>query len=131
MGFSKPARTEDGDRQYFQPRDHEETLLVFRVTRFEESAPNNFGEYKPTVWADVTVIDGDLKGTVYVNEDITHTQLVKALQEAVGGEPVLGRLVKGTQGGKPFLLNDPTDDDIAEAEAHFAGSGTDDDLPPF
>jgi hypothetical protein len=128
MGFAKPARNEEsGDRQYFQPRDHVGQLLVFRVTRFAENQPNNFGEPKDTVWADVTVIDGDYAGTVYPNEDITHQQLVRALQEAVGGEPVLGRLVKGTQGGKPFLLNDPTDEDIEQAEAHFAG----DDLPPF
>lgn len=131
MGFSKPARTEEGDKQYFQPRDHEGRLLVFRVHRYEPSAPNNFGEHKPTVWADVTVIDGDDKGTVYVNEDITHTQLVKALAPGAGGDPVLGRLVRGTQGGKPFLLNDPTAEDEAYAEAHFVGAGTSADLPPF
>jgi len=134
MGFSKPARTEEGNRQYFQARDHEGSLLVFRVTRFQENVPNNFGEFRDTVWADVTVIDGDAKGTVYVNEDITYTQLVPALREAVGGDPVLGRLVRGTKGTKgkpPFLLNDPTVEDIAAAEAHFAGAGTDGDLPPF
>ena len=130
MGYSRPARTE-GSTQYFKPSNHEGDLLVFRVTQFKQDHPNYKGEPKDTAWADVTVIDGENAGLVYTNQNITHELLAASLRESVGGEPVLARLGRGDQGGRPFWLEDYTDEDQALAEAHFAAAGTEDDEPPF
>lgn len=140
MGFAKPQR--DEDRKYFKPRDHVGTLATFKVN--DEDAdyinPNfNDDDGRPTVWADVTILEGDDAGVVYSNATIGGKYLHEALAWASGTkEVVLGRIDKGK---KAFFINDPTEEDEEFAEDFFAtaegntataaSAAALDDEPPF
>jgi hypothetical protein len=112
--FSKPSAGGGG----FSKDDHEGHLLVFVEPKAEEMS-TSFGESTAARCSFVVCLDDDL---VEADVDIYGTVLVPALTEP-GEELIVGHLVKGdAKPGRnpPWLLEDPTDEEFARAEAFFA-----------
>jgi hypothetical protein len=118
MGFDKPTSTKSsGD--FFIVNEHVGVLIVFKVLgQKPDYSTERFG-VKPTVWADVMLVDGPNAGTVFPRAEIFHTKLYEALFEHVG-KNVLARLNKGN---RAFFLNDATPDEERYAEEFLANGG--------
>jgi hypothetical protein len=109
--FSKPSA--DG----FSKDDHEDHTLVF-VEPAPEDMSTSYGDTTAARCAYVVCLDDD---QVYSEVLIFGTALVPALTDP-GEELVVGHLVKGTaRPGRnaPWLLEDPTDNELGRAEAFF------------
>jgi hypothetical protein len=65
MPFSRPAKTEPrGSVDRFRPENHVGHLLLITPTHYEEGVRTRFG-VKPTITANVAVVDGPMTGTEY------------------------------------------------------------------
>lgn len=128
MSFVKPARTEEGGTQYFKLSNHDGELAIFKVNDEDNEYVNpQFASdgARPTVWADVTIATGDDAGKFFPNADIGGKWVYNSLAEHAGsGQLVLGRIVRGDKGGRPFFINDPEDGDEELAEALLASGGS-------
>jgi hypothetical protein len=122
MGFARPTRSEAG-KEYFSPRNHEDALVAFKVIAYDENHDTGRYGVKPVVLADVTIVRGEGAGAVYPRAEIGWDQLSYALHDHVG-EVVLGRLVRGQQGGRPFLLNEASLEDEDYATEFLSGGQT-------
>lgn len=144
MGFKKPARTEEGGTQYFKLSNYDGEAALFKVNDEDVDYVNpqfKSDGARPTVWADVTIVTGGDAGKFFPNADISGKWVYNSLAEHVGSnELVLGRIVRGDKGGRPFFINDPEDGDEELAEALLANEqaaipgeeenyGDDEDVP--
>lgn len=112
---------------YFKPADNIGTLLLLDVLEYrtdykgyDEGADDRDG-----VEVEVTVLDGDLAGEVYLKSTVHQGKLVAALKRKVGGS-VLGRLTQGPKVGKKagaYELGAPTDADKKVADTFLAATG--------
>lgn len=108
-------------------RDLYGALLAVDVLGVEPDIQTQFGP-SDAVRATITVIDGegDAAGDVY-NDALVFPRVLRSQLEAAVGQTVLGRLGQGTAKpgqSAPWILNDPTADDVAKAEEFFAASGS-------
>jgi hypothetical protein len=122
MKFSKPA-TPSG----LKLDDLHGSLLVINPLRVETGVTTSFGS-KDAVVADVHVIDGDHAGDVFRNTMIWPAVLQGQLRSSIGGNPVLGRLGKGSviKSGQsaPWVLADATEQDEELATAYLGDGAT-------
>jgi hypothetical protein len=115
--FATPAPANDG----VNFEDHNGRLLLVEVLGQEQAVKTSFGDKNP-IRANVTVLDGDQAGETFEDTLIFPTVLISQLRPRIG-EKVLGRLGQGNAkpGQKPpWLLADPTADEIALAEKWVA-----------
>lgn len=115
--FDTPAK---GDRINWD--DLNGTLLIFHVHSVETGIETSYGP-SDAVKADVTAVDGAHAGEKWEGALVFPRVLQGALASKVGsGKPVLGRLGKGTAKpgqSAPWVLDDPTDADIAAGVAYM------------
>jgi hypothetical protein len=102
---------------------HEGALLAFAGITYEADIVTSFGTTDAARVQYIGVVSGasdsTLNGTITEDALLFGNALVPALTGAEG-EVVIGRLVKGTaKAGQsaPWLLADPTEEEVAEAEA--------------
>lgn len=96
-------------------------LVLILVREHRTGITTVHGE-KDAVACDVHVLDGPQAGTVYDNALLFQGALIGALKPAVGGEPVLARIVQGTAKpgqNPPFILSPFTDQDVAIATPYW------------
>ena len=109
------------------------SLLIFSVHELMGEIETTFGPSTP-IRADVAVLDGALKGTVYEDALIFPRVLIGSLRGSIG-EMVIGRLGKGrAQPGKnpAWVLDAATDADKQVGErylAHVAAQAVADEEP--
>jgi hypothetical protein len=118
--FSAPAAPGSGDK--LPLADLLGSLLLFTVDKVNVGIVTEFGE-TDAVGCAVAALDGPNKGTVYADTLIFPRVLQSQLRHAVGGGKVLGRLAQGLKKpGKnaPWILEDPTEDDIAIGKKYLA-----------
>jgi hypothetical protein len=116
--FSKPSPGGGG----FDKAAHEEHTLVF-VEPVAEAMSTSFGDTTGAKCSYVVCLDDDL---VEADVVIFGTALQPAITDS-GEEIVVGHLVKGNaKPGRsaPWLLEDPTDEELARAETFFATRAT-------
>src|SRR5690606_642786 len=96
-------------------KDFLDSLLGIEVKEFEKERPKPWSQYGPkdTVWADVTVFDGELAGH-YEDVALDTTVLVRQLKDKVGGK-VLGRLYADRDNKFAYTLAPATAEDKALA----------------
>jgi hypothetical protein len=114
FSFSKPSASSGG----FSKDEHEDHALVFVDARAEEMS-TAFGDTTAARCSYVICLDDELVESDVV---IFGIALVPAIVDP-GEEIVVGHLVKGdAKPGRnpPWLLEDPTDEVLARAEAFFA-----------
>lgn len=139
--WKKPGAA-SGDGDFFKASEHEGDLLGIDILEYVPNRPHpRFKEkdgspqVRNTIWADITVFDGDKAGKVYKRAEITMAHVVLQLVEVGVGGSVLGRLSKTfkTQNGKAWELLDPTDEDyeLATAGASVGAPAEDDDTPEW
>lgn len=100
------------------------SLLYITVKGLKKDITTDFGT-TDAIEADVAVLDGDLKATTYDDTLIFPKVLVGQLAKSVGADDpvVVGRLGQGlAKPGKsaPWLLNEPTEADLAVATKYEA-----------
>lgn len=119
MPFEKPTRS-TSSANFFIVSEHVGTLLLFKV--LGQKADHQTAQFgvKPTVWADVMLLDGPRRGTVFARSEIFHTKLYEGLSDHVG-KTVLARLNKGD---RAYWLDDPTPEDERYAEQFLSEGPT-------
>ena len=120
-----------------------DSLLLVWAHRVEKDVSTVHGP-KNAIAADVHVVDGRHAGEVFRDTLIFPAVLVTQLKGSVGsGDPTLGRLTQGVAKkgqSPPWILPEPTDDELKLAAAYIEGlpagaaelgeTGGDDE-PPF
>lgn len=99
------------------------SLALFNVTEHRTGIATVHGE-KDAIACDVHVLDGAHGGEVFDNALLFPGALIGALKHAVGGGPVLGRVVLGTATAgqnPPYVLLPFTAQDAAVAGPYWAG----------
>lgn len=97
------------------------SLLIFKVSSQEKDIPTVHGP-SDAIRADVTVLDGDLAGAVYVDTLIFPKVLQSQLRPSIGSL-VLGRLGQGNKKpgqSPPWTLAAATDADKVVGREHLA-----------
>jgi hypothetical protein len=108
MSFDTPATPSSGVKW----AEHLGALVIFDVKAVETGIPTTFGD-TDAVRADVTFIDGDTHPDTLIFPKILQSQLRPKV-----GSKVLGRIGQGTAKpgqSAPWILTDPTPDDITRA----------------
>ena len=125
MGYNigKPSRNQ-GDK--FDKAALDGALLLFVGVSLVEAISTSFGESDAAKVNAVVVLDGAHEGDILRNLLIFGTALVPSLTDS--GELVLlgrlGKVASKTPGHSPaWVLDDPTDDDEATAQAFLDSVG--------
>lgn len=126
-GFAKPSEASGGGDGWNLTEEAEGELVLFTPTKVTTQDTKDYGE-KPVIVADVVVINEKKpeKSEEHSDVFVWGGYLRGALKEFVAGgsnpRRVLGRLVKGKtkeRGNYPWLLEDPTEEEIAAATAYL------------
>jgi hypothetical protein len=118
--FSPPATP---DR--FDKNEHLDRLLAFVHPKMEQNVETSFGTSDGCKVEAVVVLDGDTAGKVH-RDTLLFGNLGDTLNSSVGNI-ILGRLVKGRAKpgySAPWILDAPTDDDVATADRWFDRNST-------
>lgn len=121
--FSDPGTGGGGDK--LPLKDLLGSLLLVTVHEHIEPIPTEFGPSR-AIRADVAVLDGGLKGSVYADTLIFPKKLQSQLSGSVGGK-VIGRLAQGEkQPGKnpPWQLEAATAADKVIGQKYLAHAAT-------
>lgn len=112
MAFGAP------DNSQFKPEAHNGRLALVLPHEYKSGIPTTYG-VKDAIDAEVVILDGPEAGLRIPTARIFSLVMLGQLKGKVGGsEAVLGRIGKGQakQGQQaPWILADPTDEDIAVA----------------
>lgn len=126
-GFGSPSDS-SGDR--WKAADHLGELTAFVDVTLAEGVGQDFGN-GPDDAADcsyIVTLDGKEADTVYEDAWVFGKALVPALTRAET-QIIVGRVVKGeAKPGRnaPYLLDDPTDEDLATAQEWFSAHASQD-----
>jgi len=114
-GYDTPAAA-GGNIQW---ADIENSLVLIKPTNYETGISTSYGD-RDAVRANITVLDGPQQGVEYDDAMVWPKVLVSQLKSKVGRK-VLGRVGKGVAKkgqSAPWVLDDPTPDDIQRAKAY-------------
>jgi hypothetical protein len=111
----QPVAGSEGD--YFDLARFKDQIMGFEVLLFDAEYENRFDETKPAVKANVTIVTGPSRGSVYEGEWIEHQVIVATLKNFVG-DTYVGRVVKGK---KAYFINELEDAEYDDAEAVILG----------
>lgn len=112
--WQKPGTAEAPRREtYFSPKEVVGRLVGIEVLDFEKQRPKPNSQYgdKDTVWANLTIFDGDRAGEVVESVALDTTVLVRQLRDKVG-QSVLGRVDRDFDNKGAYTLLDPTEADF-------------------
>jgi hypothetical protein len=97
------------------------SLILVWVREFREDITTTFGP-ADAVACDIHVLDGSKGGEKFENTLVFQKALIGSLRNAVGGEPVLGRIGQGVAKpgqSAPYILQPYTDADAALATGYL------------
>lgn len=116
MRFQQPSAGGDA----FKPAEHIGRLVLIWAKDYRENIATSFGA-ADAICADVHVIDSPNGPEVFKNALLFQRALIASLRDAIGGDPVLGRIGQGTAKpgqSAPYILTPFTDADAQAATAY-------------